>query len=521
LVTIIRKCPVGGRLQKLWFGLFTWRRCVMNYSKLTEREIRGRGVVALSVSDDLAPSRKNWKISYEFLAPIAMAADALLVILSAVVGCITYHLMVLGTYGNIPQYIGLAAIVTVLLLTLGKNRNLYSPTELLNFKSQIHRITIRWVGILVFLTAVGFAMKVSDSFSRGATTLFAIVGLTGLIGSRVAWRIVLANGLALRNFAGRKVVLLADQAAAVDSGLLETLKRHGIRLAHHFLLPVNFADKAEERAVIAQTISSVRHSDIEEIVIAANLDNWPELCELIAELRILPVPVNLVPVGPRSDLFRLPSHTIGDTITIEVHRGPRTAVERAMVRMIDLLVAGTALVMLLPLLVTIAIAIKLDSAGPIIFRQRRRGFNGREFYIFKFRTMSVLEDGKKVVQAKIKDDRVTRIGTWLRRTSIDELPQLCNVVLGDMSIIGPRPHAVVHDDQFEKLLVKYAFRHHVKPGITGWAQVHGLRGGTQKIADLEERLRLDLWYVDNWSFALDFKILFMTLVEVCRGTNAY
>jgi putative colanic acid biosynthesis UDP-glucose lipid carrier transferase len=175
----------------------------------------------------------------------------------------------------------------------------------------------------------------------------------------------------------------------------------------------------------------------------------------------------------------------------------------------------------MPLFLMTAIAIKLDSPGPVIFRQRRSGFNGRQFQIMKFRTMSVLEDGETVVQAKPNDGRVTRVGNWLRRTSIDELPQLFNVLQGNMSIIGPRPHALAHDSEFSNLVANYAYRHHVKPGITGWAQVNGHRGQTNTVADIEKRLELDLWYIDNWSFALDFKIAVMTVIEIVQGENAY
>ena len=135
--------------------------------------------------------------------------------------------------------------------------------------------------------------------------------------------------------------------------------------------------------------------------------------------------------------------------------------------------------------------------------------------------MSVLEDGEKVVQAKPNDSRVTRVGAWLRRTSIDELPQLLNVLRGQMSLIGPRPHALAHDSEFGAQVAKYAYRHHVKPGITGWAQVHGFRGRTCNLTDIEKRLELDLWYIDNWSLALDMKIALMTVIEIAQGENAY
>ena len=166
-------------------------------------------------------------------------------------------------------------------------------------------------------------------------------------------------------------------------------------------------------------------------------------------------------------------------------------------------------------------AIKLDSDGPVIFRQRRRGFNGREFAIYKFRTMTVLEDGSTVRQARRDDARVTWLGRLLRATSIDELPQLINVLRGHMSLVGPRPHAIAHDDGYTKLIANYAFRQHVKPGLTGWAQVNGFRGETAQLELMEQRVDCDLWYIKNWSFWLDLKIIARTCVEVLRGQNAY
>ena len=179
------------------------------------------------------------------------------------------------------------------------------------------------------------------------------------------------------------------------------------------------------------------------------------------------------------------------------------------------------LIVLLPLLLIIAAAIKLDSPGPILFRQRRHGFNGKQFKIFKFRTMTVLEDGRSIAQATPDDKRFTRMGKWLRRTSIDELPQLLNVLSGTMSIVGPRPHAVAHDDHFHRIVRNYALRHHVKPGLTGWAQVNGCRGQTRTDADMEQRVKLDIWYIDNWNIGLDVWIMCRTAFEILRGNNAY
>ena len=157
---------------------------------------------------------------------------------------------------------------------------------------------------------------------------------------------------------------------------------------------------------------------------------------------------------------------------------------------------------------------KLNSTGPIIFRQRRNGFDQRPFWIYKFRTMTVMEDGDIVIQARRNDARVTRVGRTLRRSSIDELPQLWNVIKGEMSLVGPRPHALAHDKQFSTLIHNYYFRHHVKPGITGWAQVNRLRGEIGHDDHIKRRVELDLWYIDNWSLMLDLKIMIRTFFSV-------
>jgi exopolysaccharide biosynthesis polyprenyl glycosylphosphotransferase len=169
----------------------------------------------------------------------------------------------------------------------------------------------------------------------------------------------------------------------------------------------------------------------------------------------------------------------------------------------------------------VALAIKLDSSGPIFFTQRRNGFSSSTFRIYKFRTMRVLEDGDTIPQARRGDPRVTRLGRMLRQTSIDELPQLFNVLVGNMSLVGPRPHAVAHNNEYQKLIANYAFRHHVKPGITGWAQVSGYRGESQTTDVMAERVEYDLWYINHWSLWLDLKILLKTVISVYRQPTAY
>jgi putative colanic acid biosynthesis UDP-glucose lipid carrier transferase len=202
-----------------------------------------------------------------------------------------------------------------------------------------------------------------------------------------------------------------------------------------------------------------------------------------------------------------------------VHR-PLSAAEVFVKRVFDITIASAALLILAPFFAAIAIAIKADSPGPVIFRQRRYGFNQQPFRIFKFRSMSTLEDDAALKQATENDARVTRIGKIMRRFNIDELPQLLNVVRGDMSLVGPRPHALAHDQQFERSIGLYARRHNVKPGITGWAQVNGFRGA---ITDekIRHRIAHDLYYIDNWSLLFDMQILWLTVMSKKAYLNAY
>jgi exopolysaccharide biosynthesis polyprenyl glycosylphosphotransferase len=198
----------------------------------------------------------------------------------------------------------------------------------------------------------------------------------------------------------------------------------------------------------------------------------------------------------------------------------RAFLARAVKQSLDVSLAIWALICLSPLLLAVAALIKLDSRGPVIFRQYRIGHRGRRFKIYKFRTMSVLENGPDIAQARRNDPRVTKIGRLLRRSSIDELPQLFNVLKGDMSIVGPRPHAVSHDIYYGALIPEYDYRRTIKPGITGWAQVNGVRGETATIEEMQRRVKFDLWYIDNWSLGLDLQIAWRTCFEVIRW-NAY
>ena len=351
--------------------------------------------------------------------------------------------------------------------------------------------------------------------------LFAALGLVALTANRRVASGLLTKGLAERRFSGRNIVLITDQAKNSDVGLEQSFTSLGLHVQRHFVLPPPGADFRFRQNMAASVIDYVRGSDIEEVMVGADSSRWTELRALAAELRVLPFPVSFVPLGPASEMLRRPVRELGDTTCVELQRGPLTQLEHAAKRCIDVVVAGVTLITLLPLLTLVALAIRLDSPGPILFKQQRCGFNGKRFQIYKFRTMSVLEDGPSIVQAQIADKRITHLGALLRKTSIDELPQLLNVLEGTMSLVGPRPHAVAHDDQFNKLVRNYAFRRRVKPGLTGWAQINGCRGPTPTTASIERRVEHDLWYIDNWSSRLDFTIMFLTPLEILWSRHAF
>jgi putative colanic acid biosynthesis UDP-glucose lipid carrier transferase len=187
----------------------------------------------------------------------------------------------------------------------------------------------------------------------------------------------------------------------------------------------------------------------------------------------------------------------------------------------DLVLATLILILISPLMLAIAVGVKLGSPGPVIFKQRRYGLDGQEIVVYKFRSMTVTEDGSQIEQARKNDSRVTPLGAFLRRTSMDELPQFINVLQGSMSIVGPRPHAVAHNELYRPLIKSYMVRHKVKPGITGWAQVNGFRGETQSLEKMEGRIRYDLDYLRNWSLRLDLYIILKTVRLVFRDTAAY
>lgn len=208
-------------------------------------------------------------------------------------------------------------------------------------------------------------------------------------------------------------------------------------------------------------------------------------------------------------------------VTMRILQSPLTPFNRAVKRAFDVVAAIAGLIFLCPVFVVVSLVIKLNSRGPVLFRQTRHGYNNEPIRVLKFRTMTVMEDGDNFTPVTKHDSRVTRVGRFLRRTNIDELPQLLNVLAGDMSIVGPRPHATAQNEAFAKVISSFSRRHNVKPGITGWAQVNGYRGDTDTLEKMQRRVEHDLHYIDSWSFLFDLQIVLLTLFSSQVYVNAY
>ena len=265
----------------------------------------------------------------------------------------------------------------------------------------------------------------------------------------------------------------------------------------------------------------VKEHRVDIIYVSLPMASQPRILQLLDELRDTTASIYFVPDIFVTDLIQGRMDTVGGLPVVAVCESPFTGFSGVVKRASDIVLASIILVLAAPLMLAVAVAVKMSSAGPVIFRQRRYGLDGREIVVYKFRSMRVTEDGQTIIQARQGDPRLTRVGAFLRRTSLDELPQFFNVLQGRMSIVGPRPHAVAHNETYRKLIKGYMVRHKVKPGITGWAQVNGYRGETETLDKMKARIDFDLDYLRNWSLRLDLYIIARTFWVVLKGEQAY
>lgn len=473
-----------------------------------------------------SPAGLNIKIPYSALQYLLALVDASLIIFASVVGGGLYQILAIGDFWNIDQLLGAGIIAALLYVLTGQAGGFYDLRVAFSKRQRdAGRIVAQWSIVSLSLTLLVFLMKTSAVFSRGSIVCFGLLALVLLLACRRFAKDQVASAVADGQVQGRRAIVIGTREELAALGVEELLERFGLTEVGRVVFSSDrnsgFAMTEQESSSLEDALAIGRERGVDEIVLALPWTDTRKL-ELVRDrLKISPLPVQLVPDRRIRALAENPSFRLRRSWSIEIQRGPLSRAEQLSKRLVDIFGALLGLVILAPLMILGAIAIKIDSAGPVFFRQRRNGFNAKQFSIFKFRTMTVMEDGAAVVQAKRFDPRVTRVGRVLRRSSIDEVPQLLNVLIGEMSLVGPRPHALAHDNHYGNLLSEYAFRHHVKPGITGWAQVRGYRGETARVEQMKGRVDCDLWYINNWSLGLDFKILVLTCLELTRRSNAY
>ncbi len=391
--------------------------------------------------------------------------------------------------------------------------------------SSITDVIFRWLLLLAVMLAIGYVTKSLHEYPRRIFLTWAVVTPVALIFSTLAMQEVMHHFL-MNAFENRSAIF-----AGYNNSSLELARRLRSNPAMRLEVSGFFDDRSSDRlgmesdAKLIGNLSDlsayVKEHGTDVIFIALPIRHVKRVMNLLDDLRDTTASIYYVPDVFVFDLIQARSGEIHGIPVVAMCETPFYGYRGVTKRLTDIVLSVTILLLFLPLLLLIAVLVKFSSPGPVIFKQRRYGLDGQEIGVYKFRTMTVTEDGPQVRQASKTDKRITRIGGVLRRTSLDELPQLINVLQGRMSLVGPRPHAVAHNEEYRKLIKGYMVRHKVLPGITGLAQVNGCRGETSQLEEMEARVNYDLDYLRRWTPMLDLKIILLTAVRVFRDDKAY
>jgi Undecaprenyl-phosphate glucose phosphotransferase len=425
--------------------------------------------------------------------------------------------------------LGTAAMVNVMSLI-----GAYDPGSLLSLRHQALKVVGAWSAIIVGLLSFVFFGHLTEQVARLWVVYWAGSGILLMVAMRHIVRSYIGVQRRMGKLAVNVAVVGPENLAQKIVSRLTASDREGVNIVGIFDLGERSggdglggiaaagAAPGENRGSIAELCNIARKVRIDEVVVAVPEKVDAAFNSAVRRLSTLPTNINLCP-----DLFDVVTpprkvKVLSDTLMINVCERPLAGWASILKRVEDIVLSSALLVFFFPLMATIALLIKLDSKGPVLFKQQRFGFNNDTITVLKFRTMRQDAGNDTTVrQAQQNDPRVTRVGRILRRTSLDELPQLINVLLGDMSLIGPRPHAVAHNEHYAKIIDGYLARHRVRPGITGWAQVNGYRGETKNVELMIQRVKHDLYYIDNWSLWLDMRILLKSVLCGFVHPNAY
>lgn len=471
---------------------------------------------------DAVLRRKYLSLSSNVIPGIICALDSLVILAT---GAITYELIAAG-YVEEPGYYAAAIafvwLVSIILMNFG---GLYHFDSILDPISTLDKCILAFATAFLFLMAAAFSLKISSDYSRLWTGSFAFGSCIGTLLARlVASRII--GSLVHRRMLSRNVVIVGagEQVEKLVSHI-RTVRPRFVSLLGIFSDDPNILPEPSFPILgrFDDVSSYIRNNDVDDVIVSLPWSADIEISTLSDKLRELPVNLYLAAdlIGFRLQFRPAPDH-LSELPLVEMVGRPLAGWDAFLKASMDYVLGIIFIIVLLPVMALIAIAIRLESPGPVIFRQARYGFANRVFYIYKFRTMfHSTASERKTVQATRFDPRITRIGFVLRRFSLDELPQLFNVLNGTMSLVGPRPHAVDHNETYSQTIRGYFARHRLKPGLTGWAQVNGFRGETKTVEQMMARVKYDVYYVENWSMLFDLKILAKTVLVVLSGRNAY
>ena len=436
------------------------------------------------------------------------------------------HWVYLGGPGLSASY-ELVLLIGMLLTALMLSRfGIYRAWRGASLLDELRRITLAWTAVGAVLVVLAFLTKEGATYSRIWGASWFLLTWVFLLASRIVLRSLL-NWARKQGYNTRNVVVVG--ARGLGATVAEQIQRapwSGLQIVGIF---GEHERVIAERDVNAPVFGATRgvqafvnNEQVDQVWLALPLSEEDQIRELLEDLRNTTVDVRLVPEVSALRLLGRSITEVAGLPVVEISVSPITGSNRVLKEIEDRVLALLILLLVSPLMIGIAAAVKLSSPGPVFFKQKRHGWDGTEFDMYKFRSMVVHDEGADAVtQARRDDPRVTRLGVFLRSTSLDELPQFLNVLKGNMSIVGPRPHAVAHNNYYRELIDDYMRRHKVKPGITGWAQVNGYRGETDTLEKMQKRVEYDLYYIEHWSLWFDLKIILLTIIKGFRDPNAY
>lgn len=471
----------------------------------------------------IAPRRAQMNVGNSALCVLAAATEAGAAIAIGLAATFGYLVLIQGrAVGTLPWGIYLAQILFVAGVAGALACATYS--QRLERSLTLHRALIHgvcgWTAASGFAVLGAFLFGVADELSR---VVLGSTYVAGLILMPMIRRRLFA-GIGRRIAAGRlqlaRFAIIGNRSDVVGFLMAGDLWRSGYRLSGVLYLEDASVDGSIVEDKLDRFARACAISRTQLVVLAGPVAAFGTMEQIGAAFAGYALDTAFARVASETGFAVVDVLMIGPQRLLRMTRRPLGDIAIACKRAFDLATATLALIGLGPLMAITALAIRLDSPGPVFFRQERRGFNGETFLMWKFRSMRVTENGYAAVQAVAGDKRITRVGRFLRRASIDELPQLFNVLAGDMSLVGPRPHALAHDDAFARQIEAYAKRRRIRPGITGWAQVNGWRGETVTLEDARQRTLHDLAYVDDWSFWWDVAILILTVISPRAHRNA-